>query len=153
MSEDFNVLQWLSMAFVFVVLLLSFRFNVKHTVLGFLPILLSWMIVLGAMVLFDIRFNLISIIISTFIFGIGVDYSIFVMDGLTHQDSQKLTFHKTAIFLSAVTLITTVSSMLIASHPAIRSVGFSTLVGLLSAVILSYVLQPAIYRWINRNKQ
>lgn len=153
MSEDFNVLQWLSMAFVFVVLLLSFHFNLKHTVLGFLPILLSWMIVLGAMVLFDIRFNLISIIISTFIFGIGVDYSIFVMDGLTHQDAQKLTFHKTAIFLSAVTLITTVSSMLIASHPAIRSVGFSTLVGLLSAVILSYVLQPAIYRWINRKKQ
>ena len=153
MSEDFDVLQWLSMAFVFVVLLLSFHFNLKHTVLGFLPILLSWLIVLGAMVLFDIRFNLISIIISTFIFGIGVDYSIFVMDGLTHQDAQKLTFHKTAIFLSAVTLITTVSSMLIASHPAIRSVGFSTLVGLLSAVILSYVLQPAIYRWINRKNE
>ena len=153
MSEDFNVLQWLSMAFVFVVLLLSFHFNLKYTVLGFLPILLSWMIVLGAMVLFDIRFNLISIIISTFIFGIGVDYSIFVMDGLTRQDQQKLTFHKTAIFLSAVTLITTVSSMLIASHPAIRSVGFSTLVGLLSAVILSYVLQPAIFRWLNRQKK
>ncbi|MBQ8154036.1 MAG: MMPL family transporter [Prevotella sp.] len=153
MSEDFNVLQWLSMAFVFVVLLLSFHFNLKYTILGFLPILLSWMIVLGAMVLFDIRFNLISIIISTFIFGIGVDYSIFVMDGLVHRDQQKLTFHKTAIFLSAVTLITTVSSMLIASHPAIRSVGFSTLVGLLSAVILSYVLQPAIFRWLNRQKK
>lgn len=153
MSEDFNVLQWLSMAFVFVVLLFSFHFNLKYTVLGFLPILLSWMIVLGAMVLFDIRFNLISIIISTFIFGIGVDYSIFVMDGLIHQNQQKLTFHKTAIFLSAVTLITTVSSMLIASHPAIRSVGFSTLVGLLSAVILSYVLQPAIFRWLNKQKQ
>jgi len=152
MSEDFNVLQWLSMAFVFAVLLLSFRFNLKHAALGFLPILLSWVIVLGAMVLFDIRFNLISIIISTFIFGIGVDYSIFVMDGLTHHDQQKLTFHKTAIFLSAVTLITTVSSMLIASHPAIRSVGFSTLVGLLSAVILSYVLQPAIFRWLNSKK-
>ncbi len=153
MSEDFNVLQWLSMAFVFVVLLFSFHFNLKYTILGFLPILLSWMIVLGAMVLFDIRFNLISIIISTFIFGIGVDYSIFVMDGLVHRDQQKLTFHKTAIFLSAVTLITTVSSMLIASHPAIRSVGFSTLVGLLSAVILSYVLQPAIFRWLNRQKK
>ncbi len=150
MSEDFNVLQWLSMIFVFAVLLISFRFNLKHAILGFLPILLSWMIVLGAMVLFGIRFNLISIIISTFIFGIGVDYSIFVMDGLIQRDTQKLTYHKTAIFLSAVTLITTVSSMLIASHPAIRSVGFSTLVGLLAAVILSYVLQPAIYRWKNR---
>ena len=145
MNDDFNVLQWLSMLFVFVVLLLSFRFNIKHTLLGFMPILLSWLIVLGAMVLFDVRFNLISIIISTFIFGIGVDYSIFVMDGLTSRSSL-LTSHKTAILLSAVTLITTVSSMLLANHPAIRSVGFSTLVGLLSAVILAYVLQPAIYK-------
>ncbi len=152
MSNDFDVLQWLSMAFVFIVLLLSFRFNIKHALLGFLPILLSWLIVLGAMVLFGVQFNLISIIISTFIFGIGVDYSIFVMNGLTDGDSQKLSYHKTAIFFSAFTLVVTVSSMLIAQHPAIKSVGFSTLVGLLSAVVLSYVLQPAIYRWLNRKK-
>ena len=149
MNDDFNVLQWLSMLFVFSVLLVSFRFNVKNTLLAFMPILLSWIIVLGAMVLFDVRFNLISIIISTFIFGVGVDYSIFVMNGLTDPDSKKLQYHKTAIFLSAVTLIVSVSSMLIASHPAIRSVGFSTLVGLLAAVILSYVLQPAVYRWLH----
>ncbi|MBQ3699409.1 MAG: MMPL family transporter [Prevotella sp.] len=152
MSEDFDMLQWLSMLFVFVVLLVSFHYDIRHTLLGFMPILLSWLIVLGAMVLADVRFNLISIIISTFIFGIGVDYSIFVMNGLTAGDSQKLNFHKTAIFFSAVTLIVTVSSMLMAQHPAIRSVGFSTLVGLLSAVILSYVLQPAIYRWLNSKK-
>jgi hypothetical protein len=40
--------------------------------------------------------------------------------------------------------------MLLAVHPAIRSVGFATIVGLLSAVILCYVLQPAVYRWINK---
>ena len=153
MNDDFNVLQWISMLFVFVVLLLSFHFNIKHTLLGFMPILFSWLIVLGAMVLFDVRFNLISIIISTFIFGIGVDYSIFVMNGLTSDNDNKLHYHKTAILLSAVTLITTVSSMLLANHPAIRSVGFSTLVGLLSAVVLAYVLQPAVYRWLNRQKK
>ena len=153
MNDDFNVLQWLSMLFVFVVLLLSFHFNLKHTLLGFMPILLSWLIVLGAMVLFDVRFNLISIIISTFIFGIGVDYSIFVMNGLISDKDNKLQYHKTAILLSAVTLLTTVSSMLIATHPAIRSVGFSTLVGLLSAVILAYVLQPAVFRWLNHYKK
>ena len=91
--------------------------------------------------------------LSTFIFGIGVDYSIFVMNGLTSDNDNKLHYHKTAILLSAVTLITTVSSMLLANHPAIRSVGFSTLVGLLSAVILAYVLQPAVYRWLNRQKK
>ena len=151
MSEDFNLLQWLSMAFVLVVLWLSFHFNWRHTLLAFAPILLSWLIVLGVMVLFDVQFNLISIIISTFIFGIGVDYSIFIMHGLTSKDST-LNYHKTAIFLSAVVLITTVCSMLIAQHPAIRSVGFTTLVGLLAAVILSYFLQPAIYRWLNKEK-
>ena len=167
MSRDFDRLQWLSMAFVLLVLWLSFRFNVKHTLLGFMPILLSWLIVLGAMNIFGQQFNLISIIISTFIFGIGVDYSIFVMHGLTNDaqptlnsplstfNSQLSTLnsHKTAILLSAVTLIVTVGSMLLAVHPAIRSVGFSTLVGLLSAIILSYVVQPAVYRWLNRKGQ
>jgi predicted RND superfamily exporter protein len=158
MSEDFNLLQWLSMAFVLVVLWLSFHFNGRHTLLAFAPILLSWLIVLGVMVLFNVQFNLISIIISTFIFGIGVDYSIFIMHGLISEEKiansqwSILNAHKTAILLSAIVLITTVSSMLIAQHPAIRSVGFTTLVGLLSAVILSYVLQPAIYRWLRSEK-
>ena len=154
MSEDFNVLQWLSMLFVLIVLFISLHYDWRLTLLGFAPILLSWLIVLGAMVIFDVRFNLINIIISTFIFGIGVDYSIFVINGLSSNDSQSrlLNYHKTAIFFSAVILIVTVSSMLIAVHPAIRSVGFSTLIGLLSAVILSYVVQPAIYRKIVKRK-
>ena len=152
MNSDFDVLQWLSMAFVFAVLLVSFRFSWRLALLGFMPILLSWLVVLGVMDIFGVRFNLISIIISTFIFGIGVDYSIFVMNGLTGNDCRLLSYHKTAIFLSALILLITVSSMLIASHPAIKSVGFSTLVGLLSAVVLSYVLQPAVYRWLNHKK-
>ena len=42
--------------------------------------------------------------------------------------------------------------MLLAVHPAIRSVGFSTLTGLVAAVVLSYVMQPAVYRWLERRK-
>ena len=163
MSHDFDRLQWLSMVFVLVVLWLSFRYNIRHTLLGFMPILLSWLIVLGAMNLFGQQFNLINIIISTFIFGIGVDYSIFIMHGLIGTPPSDLSplpshlsplnYHKTAILLSAFTLLVTVGSMLLAVHPAIRSVGFSTLVGLLSAIVLSYVVQPAVYRWLNRKGQ
>ncbi len=153
LNNDFNILQWVSMAFVFVVLLFSFHFNIKHTLLGFAPILLSWLIVLGAMAFFGVRFNLINIIISTFIFGIGVDYSIFIMNGLIagSRDSHVLAYHKTAIFFSAFILIVTVASMLFANHPAIKSVGFATLVGMVSAVVLSYVVQPAIFRLINKS--
>ena len=66
------------------------------------------------------------------------------------DNNRLLQLHKSAIFFSAFILVVTVSSMLIAKHPAIKSVGFSTLVGLLSAVILSYVLQPAIFRKIKK---
>lgn len=155
LNDDFNVLQWVSMLFVLIVLFFSFHFNIKHTLLGFMPILSSWLIVLGAMVIFDVRFNLINIIISTFIFDIGVDYSIFVMNGLIggKENSRLLGYHKTAIFFSAFILIVTVSSMLFAEHPAIKSVGFSILVGMISAVVISYVIQPAIFRMINKNKE
>lgn len=152
LNQDFNVLQWVSMAFVLIVLFFSFHFNWKYTLLGFAPILLSWLIVLGAMDIFGMEFNLINIIISTFIFGIGVDYSIFVMNGLIGQNGNAnlLAYHKAAILFSAIILVVTVGSMLLATHPAIRSVGFATLVGLVSAVVLAYVLQPAVFRLINR---
>ena len=154
LNSDFNTLQWVSMAFVFIVLLVTFRGNIKYTLLGFAPILLSWLIVLGAMAMFGVRFNLINIIISTFIFGIGVDYSIFIMNGLINSeaDDRILTYHKTAIVFSAFILIVTVASMLVANHPAIKSVGFATLVGMVSAVVLSYVVQPAIFQMLNKKK-
>lgn len=159
LNSDFNVLQWMSMAFVFLVLHVSFHFNLRNTLLGFAPILLSWIVVLGAMAVFDVQFNLINIIISTFIFGIGVDYSIFVMNGLIADkdgganDNEMLRFHKTAIIFSAAILIVTVASMLFAKHPAIKSVGFATLVGMISAVVLSYVCQPAIFKWMHNRKR
>lgn len=155
MNEDFNVLQWVSMLFVLLVLLASFRFRWGPALLGFMPILLSWLIVLGAMAMCGAGFNLVSIIISTFIFGIGVDYSIFVMSGLTGGGaaSPLLRYHKTAIFFSAAVLMLTVGSMLLAGHPAIRSVGFSTLTGLAAAVVISYVAQPAVYRMTRRKRK
>ena len=158
LNNDFNVLQWMSMAFVFFVLLVSFHFNLKYTILGFAPILLSWLIVLGSMAIFNVQFNIINIIISTFIFGVGVDYSIFVMNGLIADkenggdNNLMLRYHKTAIAFSAVILIVTVASMLFANHPAIKSVGFATLIGMISAVVLSYVCQPALFK-LMKNKR
>ena len=157
LGKDFDVLQWVSMAFVLLVLLISFKWNVKHSLLCFLPIVVSWIVVLGAMNIFGLRFNLINIIISTFIFGIGVDYSIFVMNGLIGEadncqvsDNNLLKYHKTAILFSAVALIVTVGSMNLALHPAIQSVGFATLVGMIAAVLFAYVVEPFLFRKINK---
>ncbi|MDR1672488.1 MAG: MMPL family transporter [Bacteroidales bacterium] len=145
--NDFNVILGVSSLFVLIVLLLSFK-SVILAVLAFLPMCLSWYIVLGIMAIFDIEFNLINIIISSFIFGVGVDYSIFIMDGLLATYRRKeslLTYHKTAIFFSAVILIIVVVSLLFAVHPAISSIGTSTLIGMVATILIAYSLQPFFF--------
>lgn len=148
-NEDFNIALNISMAFVFIVLLCSLR-NIVLSIIAFIPMTLSWFIVTGIMGLFGLQFNLINIVISTFIFGIGVDYSIFVMEGLLSKakaqtEPQLLVYHKTAIFLSAVVLIVSTGSLLFATHPALSSIGLATIIGMSAAVALSYTLQPFMY--------
>ena len=146
-NEDFNTTLAISSLFVFIVLLISFK-SIVISLLAFLPMGMSWIMVLGIMGAMGLQFNLINIVISTFIFGIGVDYSIFIMDGLiskyqNHKDV--LVYHKTAIIFSALVLITVVVTLMFATHPAIKSIGFSTLIGMSSTVLLSYTIQPLLF--------
>ena len=128
--------------------------DVFLALLAFLPMFLSWYVVQGWMAILGLPFNLINIVISTFIFGIGVDYSIFVMQGLIAeqrcQSSQLLEYHKVAIFFSAFVLIVVVVSMLFATHPAITSIGVSTLIGMASTILITYTLQPLLFRWLTK---
>ena len=144
-NDDFNIAVWISSLFVLLILLVSFR-NLITALLSFIPMVLSWFMVQGYMAIIGLEFNLASIIISTFIFGVGVDYSIFITEGLLTQartgSSDVLTWHKVAIFFSAAILVIVVTSLLFAVHPAIRSIGLSTLIGMASTIMISYALQP-----------
>ncbi len=147
--EDFNMAVIISSIFVLIVLLLSFK-SIWSAFLAFLPMVLSWYVVQGAMYLVGIEFNLINIIVSTFIFGVGVDYSIFVMEGLlsfARTGSRNiLVWHKSAIFFSATVLIIVTVSLLFAVHPVISSIGLVTLIGMVTTIVFTYTLQPFIFR-------
>ncbi|MDR1102684.1 MAG: MMPL family transporter [Tannerella sp.] len=153
LNDDFNMTLGVSSIFVFAILLLAFR-KWSRAILAFIPMGLSWYVVLGVMGMTGHAFNLINIVISTFIFGVGVDYSIFVMDGLVagsqRNDNQLLTYHKTAIFFSAVVLMVSIAPLIFATHPAIRSVGFATLVGMSFTVIITYTLPPFLFRILRK---
>ena len=149
--KDFNMALIISSVFVFVVLLLSFR-NILISILAFLPMFLSWYVVQGWMAILGLSFNMINIVISTFIFGIGVDYSIFVMKGLIEgqrqEESRLLEYHKVAIFFSALVLIVVMGAMLFAKHPTIVSIGECALIGMISTILITYTLQPLLFRWL-----
>ena len=147
--SDFNVVQMVSAIFVFLVLLANFK-SLLLALIAFLPMLLSWFMVQGMMYLLGLQFNLINIMISTFVFGIGVDYSIFVMDGLLSKYRtgayRLLTCHKAAILFSAFALMVVTVSLLFAVHPAIHSIGVCTLLGMSSVILITYALQPLLFR-------
>lgn len=147
--DDFDIAVWISSLFVLIILLISFR-NLLTALLSFVPMVISWFMVQGYMAIIGLEFNLINIIISTFIFGIGVDYSIFITEGLLSEartgNRDVLTWHKVAIFFSAIILVIVISSLLFAVHPAIRSIGLSTLIGMASTIMISYSLQPFVFR-------
>ena len=147
LHDDFNTILWISSAFVFLLLLVSYR-NIWLTLIALCPMLLSWYTVLGAMALFGQPFNLVNIIVSSFVFGIGVDYSIFILEGLLKNDEQSPTmmYNKTAITLSAVILVICMLILGFAKHPAVQSISFASLVGMITTIMLSYTLEPYLYR-------
>jgi predicted exporter len=151
--DDFNTTLWISSLFVLIVLLVSFR-NIWISLLAFLPMFVSWYVMQGYMALFGLEFNLINIVISTFIYGIGVDYSIFVMEGLLSEarngEKSMLEYHKVAIFYSAMVLAIVTFSLIFARHPAIHSIGLITLIGMASTILITYSLQPWVFRLLTR---
>lgn len=147
-SDNFNFILWVSSLIVFVALFLSYG-RLELTVLTFLPMCICWVIILGLMAIFDIRFNIINIILATFIFGIGDDFSIFVMDGLLREyrcGGKILATHKTAIFFSALTTIVGTGVLMFARHPAIRSIALISVIGLCVVVFVSYTVQPFLFK-------
>ena len=147
-SEDFNYILLVSSLIVFFALLLSYG-RLELTILTFLPMAISWVIILGLMAVLDIKFNIVNIILATFIFGIGDDFSIFMMDGLLQEyknGKKVLGAHKTAIFFSAFTALVGIGVLIFAKHPALNSIAIISVLGLSVVVLVSYTVQPMLFR-------
>jgi len=148
LSNDFNTLEVLSLGLVFIVLILCYG-RIELGIIAFVPMILSWVWTLGIMGLFGIKFNIVNIIISTFILGLGIDYSIFIMSGLTEaykKGVNHLATYKTSIFLSAFTSISGIGALIFAQHPALKSVAALSIIGMTSIITISYTIQPLLYR-------
>lgn len=147
-NNDFNYILFVSSFIVFIALWLSYG-RIELTLLTFLPMIVSWIMILGLMTWLNIEFNIVNIILATFIFGIGDDFSIFIMDGLIqeHKNGKNvINAHKVAIFFSAFTAIVGMGALMFAKHPALKSISFISVFGLVIVVLVSYTVQPILFR-------
>ena len=67
-----------------------------------------------------LQFNIVNIILSALIFGLGDDYSLFIMDGLLQEyktGKKNLSSYKSSIVLSAITTLAGLGVLIFARHP------------------------------------
>lgn len=147
-GDNFNLALLISSLLISAALLVCYG-RIELAAISFLPMMVSWIIILGAMALLGVEFNIVNIILSTFIFGIGDDFSIFIMDGLQSEYAtgcRMLPAHKTAIFFSAFTTVAGMGALVFAVHPALRSISVISILGMAAVVLVAYTVQPLLFR-------
>lgn len=153
LSDNFNYICFSCGFIVFVFLWLSFG-RLELAFIAFLPMVIGWIWILGIMQVFGIQFNIVNVILATFIFGQGDDYTIFMTEGLIYEHAYKrrlLASYKNSIVISALIMFIGIGSLIVARHPALHSLAEVTIVGMFSVVFMAYFVPPFVYGWLVRH--
>lgn len=153
LSDDFNYIGWTCGIIVFVFLWFSLG-SLELAILSFLPMAISWIWILGIMSLVGIEFNVVNVILATFIFGQGDDYTIFMTEGCQYEYAYRrkmLSSYKNSIIISALIMFIGIGALIFAKHPALHSLAEVTIVGMLSVVLMAWLIPPLIFKWLVMN--
>ena len=153
LSDDFNYIGFACGFIVFAFLWISLG-SIELAIVSFMPMAFSWVWILGIMSILGIKFNIVNVILATFIFGQGDDYTIFMTEGLSYELAYRkklLASYKNSIVVSALIMFIGIGTLLFAKHPALRSLGEVTVVGMLSVVLMAYLFPPLIVNWLVRS--
>lgn len=151
---DFNNL--INYSFVAIVLILWVFFRrLELVIISMIPIVLTGLVTMGLMGLFHIEFNIFSTIVCTLVFGHGVDFSIFMTAALQKEyttGKDEMPAYRTSILLAVLTTILAIGALVFAKHPALKSISLVSLIGVFSAVIITFVLYPILFRTFITNR-
>ena len=148
LTTDFNYIGIVCSAIVFLFLWYSFG-SLQSAIVAFIPMAVSWIWILGIMALLGIKFNIVNIILATFIFGQGDDYTIFVTEGCIYErrtGRPMLATYKHSIILSALTMFAGIGVLVLARHPALNSLGTVTIIGMVVVVLMANLIPPVIFK-------
>jgi predicted exporter len=150
LSDNFNYIGLACSIIVFLFLWFSFG-RIELAIIAFLPMAISWIWILGLMTLFGIKFNIVNIILATFIFGQGDDYTIFMTEGCQSEYANRrkvLSSYKRSILQSAIIMFIGIGTLIISQHPAMRSLAEVTIIGMMCVVLMAYMIPPMLFKWL-----
>ena len=150
LSDNFNYIGWACSLIVFLFLWFSFG-RLELAIISFLPMAVSWIWILGIMALLGVKFNIVNVILATFIFGQGDDYTIFMTEGCQHEYRYRrpiLSSYKSSIIQSALIMFVGIGTLIVSQHPAMKSLAEVTIIGMLSVVLMAYMIPPMTFRFL-----
>ena len=154
LSDNFNYIGWSCSLIVFFFLWFSFR-RIELAIISFVPMAISWVWILGLMAILGIKFNIVNVILATFIFGQGDDYTIFMTEGCIYEHKTGkpiLASYKHSILLSAIIMFIGIGTLIVAKHPALHSLAEITIVGMSSVVFMSWLIPPLLFRLMYKKR-
>ena len=154
LSDDFDYILYVCSIVVFFFLCLSFG-RLELSLLAFLPLTVGWTWILGIMHLGGIKFNIVNIILATFIFGQGDDYTIFITEGLLYEytyGKRMLKNYRNSVILSGILMFIGIGALIFAKHPAMRSLAEVAIIGMATVVFMACYLPPFVFNWLTKKK-
>lgn len=154
LSDDFDYILYVCSIVVFFFLCLSFG-RLELAVLAFLPLTVGWAWILGIMHLSAIKFNIVNIILATFIFGQGDDYTIFITEGLLYEyayGKKMLKNYRNSVILSGILMFIGIGTLIFAKHPAMKSLAEVAIIGMATVVFMACYLPPIVFGWLTKKK-
>ncbi|MDO4881176.1 MAG: MMPL family transporter [Capnocytophaga sp.] len=151
-----NVLSLASYSSIAVIFILFLYFKrIELVLLTFSPILATTVVSSALMYWLGIEFNVFSMIVCTLVLGHAVDFSIFMSCALQKQytyGKDDLPTYKVSVLLACITTLLAIGTLIFAKHPALQSIASVSLIGLSSALLITFIMYPAIYKWFIFNR-
>ncbi|HMQ09895.1 MAG TPA: MMPL family transporter [Oligoflexia bacterium] len=116
----------------------------------------SFLLMLFAQVMFDIKFNFINFVALPISFGIGIDYAINFFYQLSQRQSnlsQIIQNTGSAIIVCSMTTIVSYLSLISANSQALASFGKLALIGEFASLFVVFVALPSYYFLLTKKKQ
>lgn len=150
LNEDFGRLVMVSMLIVFIVLLVSYgRFELA--VITFIPMFISWIWTLGIMGLLGMKLNIFNMIITSFVFGLGIDYAIFSIQGMLQKFKYghgDINSFRSSVLMDAMTTLIGLGVLIFAVHPALKTMAYAAIIGIISVWFITWSLTPVLFKWL-----
>ena len=130
-----SMLLMLAIAFAVVVVILTFFYRPRLVLkIAVVPLIVT-LVTMAVLLLFKIHLSFFPITALVLVFGLGLDYIIYAVEGSEKKGSENSSLNNFAILLSFVTTALSFGALAISSFPPVHMLGLTVFSGLTAAVV------------------